>query len=182
MPCCTQNYILNIKIRMLRLEIRKTILTWLLLIPISLQFWLDYCWYLNHSISRECLWYLIWLRRTLVWREAMIIYHKNGSTWQNLTSMNIPTKSLIKSWKPAFWYDKVFRSSLLNDFKTLVHSDPKSVKFLTQKFLLDDKYLKIYLRQKIWVLKTKHFDFIAGLASGTYLKQWMFWPNSIPLE
>jgi len=42
--------------------------------------------------------------------------------------------------------------SLLNDFKTLVHNNPKSAKFLTQKFLLDDQYLKIYLRAGEWDL------------------------------
>ena len=72
--------------------------------------------------------------------------------WLDLAKSNInefPDKKFNKILKMELYFDMFLcRLSLLNDFKTLVHNNPKSAKFLTQKFLLDDQYLKIYLRQK----------------------------------
>ena len=102
--------------------------------------------------------------------------------WLDLAKSNIneyPDKKFTRKTLKLFFilYNKLlFRLSLLNDFKTMVHSDPKSSKFLTEKFLLDEQYLKIYLRQNhLCMIYSKEYYYVfTGLASGTCQKQWKF--------
>ena len=49
-----------------------------------------------------------------------------------------------KIWRVPYFLP--FRANILAEFKALVNKDPKSAKFLTKNFLLDDNYLLIYLR------------------------------------
>merc|ERR1711990_152005 len=70
------------------------------------------------------------------------------------------------------------RANILAEFKVLLNKDPKSEKFLTKNFLLDDNYLLIYLRAGEWDV-TKAMEILSKFYSlGVDYKQYV--QHSIP--
>ena len=68
----------------------------------------------------------------------------------------------------------------MNEFKTKVNADERSKKFMSDKFLLDDSYLLIYLRYLQNVTDLSILDvniIIQELGNGTWIKPWMFCPS-----